>query len=188
MKRMKEIDTILSSGLTIFICIGYPGSGKSQFGRTLVAAHPNVTICCRDELGSRHLTVAKQLLNANTNVYIDCTNPGECKKCSYINTNRLFLDIKSRSKYIELAMKSDVQNIIALVFCDVDIDLARHNCRYRSINGGPTISDVVLYTHRKKFEEPDRTEGFTKLLKIPFVPDFQSVFEERLYNMFLPSV
>ena len=98
------------------------------------------------------------------------------------------LDKKSRGKYIQIANENNVENIICLYFQDVDIDLARHNCRYRALNGGPSIADMILYTHRKKFEEPERPEGFTKILKIPFVPKFKNDLEESLYRMHLPSL
>ena len=84
-------------------------------------------------------------------------------------------------------MNLNIENIVAVTFADVDIDLSKHNCRYRSINGGSSVKDVVLYTYRKKYEEPDRTEGFTKIIKIPFVPQFDSITDEMIYNMYLPA-
>ena len=101
--------------------------------------------------------------------------------------NRNQSDAASRQRYVYLAQQEGCPNIVALWFYDVELDLAKHNCRYRAINGGPTIADMILYSYRKKFAEPARTEGFSKILKIPFVPKFGSDFEERFYSMFLPS-
>ena len=84
-----------------------------------------------------------------------------------------------------MASSLSISNIVALHH-DVELDLARHNCSYRTVNGGTVIKDVILYTYRKKLEEPDRTEGFSKVLKIPFVPKFDSIFDEKLYEMYLP--
>ena len=32
-------------------------------------------------------------------------------------------------------------------------------CRFRAITGGKIVKDVVLYTYRKRLEEPSRVEG-----------------------------
>ena len=96
-----------------------------------------------------------------------------------------FSDKKSRIKYLEIAKKVNVKNIVALSFEDVDIDLARHNCQYRAIIGGSSVKDVVFFTYRKKYEKPELSEGFTKILKIPFVPQFDSIPNEIIYNMYL---
>ena len=76
-----------------------------------------------------------------------------------------------------------------LYHSDVDIELARHLCRFRqyTCSTGKTIKDVVLYTYRKKFEEPQRTEGFEKIIKIPFVPKFENEMDENIFNWYLPS-
>ena len=71
---------------------------------------------------------------------------------------------------------------------DVDIDLARHMCRYRCLSGGKSIKDVVLYTYRKRYEEPSRTEGFDQILKIPLSLNFNSLFEEESFYWHLPSL
>ena len=79
-KRLKEIENMLSSGLTMFLCIGYPGSGKSYFGRSISSKFPNLNVCCRDELGSTDKcirTVKGFLQTKSVNVYIDSTNPGK---------------------------------------------------------------------------------------------------------------
>ena len=64
----------------MFLCIGYPGSGKSFFGRNLAKQFPNLNVCCRDEIGStdRCVRTVKGLLQTKSiNVYIDSTNPGK---------------------------------------------------------------------------------------------------------------
>ena len=45
---------------------------------------------------------------------------------------------------------------------------------------------MILYSHRKKFVAPSRSEGFTETLSIPFEPKFESNFEHQLYYSYLP--
>ena len=77
-KRLSEVELLQNGGQTIFICVGYPGSGKSSFGKQLVEKSPNLKICCRDELGStdKSLKITKNYIKNKNHVYVDSTNPG----------------------------------------------------------------------------------------------------------------
>ena len=46
---------------------------------------------------------------------------------------------------------------------------------------------MILHIYNKKFEPPNRTEGFDKIIKMPFSPQFESDSDEQLFNMYLPS-
>ena len=48
-----------------------------------------------------------------------------------------------------------------------------HNNYFRAINSTKDnnysiIPDIVYYTFRKKFEEPDKAEGFNEIIQVPF--------------------
>ena len=89
-KRLNEIENLMESGQTIFICIGYPGSGKSSFGKSLKKKFEGkLDICCRDEIGTTEkcLKVAKSQLNDGKHVYVDSTNPGKLFSLEIENKN-----------------------------------------------------------------------------------------------------
>merc|ERR1711962_548810 len=129
-KRKKEIKSILEKNpCAMLIAVGYPGSGKSTFGKEL-ASEFNIEVCCRDDLGStdKCLKTTQTKLQEGKPVYIDATNG----------------DSISRKPYLSIAQKMSVPAYI-LLHSDVDIDLARHLCRFRQYTDGKTIKDVILY-------------------------------------------
>jgi len=170
-KISEHIHKILKSKKSLIIFTGYPGCGKSTFAKTLKSSFPEIAILCRDEIGTTQkcLKLCKEALQNGKNVVVDATNP----------------DIASRQKYLEIAHELGLDSIVSLFF-DIEIDLAMHNCRYRAITGGAVIKDMILYSHRKKFVAPSRSEGFTETLSIPFEPKFESNFEHQLYYSYLP--
>jgi len=165
-RRMVELKGLLENGPVCLLAIGSPGAGKSTLGLKL-----GVRVCCRDELldqTKRH--VEEVMKKAESSVFIDATHP----------------DRKSRSTYIEMAQRHHYP-IYAIWFNDVDFELARHLCRYRAQRGAKTIGDMILRIFNKHFEQPERTEGFDKIIKMPFAPVFDDSFDEELFNMYLPS-
>ena len=72
---------------------------------------------------------------------------------------------------------------------DCSLEQVRHNNKFRLLTSPDAkhkdITDVVLYTLRKKFQEPRLKEGFKQIVKIHMVPTFDSSPREELYYMYL---
>jgi bifunctional polynucleotide phosphatase/kinase len=140
------------------IMVGYPASGKSTFAKNL-----NYTYVNRDTLKTKVkcLKVAKQAIEDGQSVVIDNTNP----------------TIADRAEYIKLAKDIDV------VCCHIDMsmELAQHLDKYRSCTQKTKqIPDVVYYTYRKRFEEPTKREGYSKIYKIN--TSLKGMGEEFMYR------
>lgn len=72
---------------------------------------------------------------------------------------------------------------------DCTLEQVRHNNKFRLLTYPDAkhkdITDVVLYTLRKKFEEPRLAEGFKQIVKMEMVPSFDSPQREKLYFEYL---
>uniref|UniRef100_A0A1I7VDI6 Bifunctional polynucleotide phosphatase/kinase n=1 Tax=Loa loa TaxID=7209 RepID=A0A1I7VDI6_LOALO len=167
-----ENTSIPGNGLEVLIFVGYPGCGKSSLAKKLAAQH-GYGIVNRDTLKTWQKCVenAKILLKRQQNVIVDNTNA----------------DKESRKRYISLAKSFGAVSRCFLFNCT--LEQAAHNCKYRVIIDTDEkhieIGRMVLDGYKKKFEEPKLSEGFSSIVKVNFVPEFDCREHEAIYRMYL---
>ncbi|KAM3726920.1 Uncharacterized protein ACO02O_03627 [Dirofilaria immitis] len=114
---------------------------------------------------------AKIFLKRQQSVIVDNTN-----------ANR-----ESRKRYISLAKSCGAALRCFLFNCT--LEQAAHNCKYRAIVDTSEkhleIGRMVLNSYKKKFEEPKLSEGFSSIVKVNFVPEFDCYEHEAIYRMYL---
>ncbi|VDN09572.1 unnamed protein product [Dibothriocephalus latus] len=83
------------------------------------------------------------------------------------NTN---IDVESRSRFLAIAKQMNIP-ARALVM-NTSPGNSRHNEMFRRLTGSShdKINDMVFNMMKSKYKEPTTAEGFTEVLKIPFVP------------------
>lgn len=140
----------------LIINVGYPGSGKSTY--TNQFEKYNWIIANQDTCKTlaKCTKLCKEALYNGKNIIIDNTNP----------------DKKTREKYIEIAKSINNNIYITCLHFTTSMEISQHNNKYRnyiSDNKVKRIPDLVYYVYRKKFNEPDKNEGFNKIINIPFV-------------------
>ncbi|XP_004710506.1 bifunctional polynucleotide phosphatase/kinase [Echinops telfairi] len=165
---LPDSNSLLSSDPEVVVAVGFPGAGKSTFLQEhLVSAgyiHVN-----RDTLGSwqRCVSLCETSLKRRQRVVVDNTNA----------------DVASRARYTKCAQDAGVPCRCFLF--TATLEQARHNNRFREMTGSQhaPVTDMVMFSYRKQFQEPTLAEGFTQVLQIPFwlhlAPDL-----ERLYRQF----
>lgn len=154
----------------VILMVGSPGSGKSFFCKTHLIpkgyAHVN-----RDTLGSwqKCIRILVNHIQEKRSVVIDNTNP----------------DRESRKRYIEVVKKHGVKCRCFLM--DTSFKQAEHNNQFRELTDKThvPVTNIVLRSYRKQFQDPDLQEGFDEIVHVPFVPKFENTELEKLYKMFL---
>eukprot|EP00118_Oscarella_pearsei_P004096 m.17042 g.17042 ORF g.17042 m.17042 type:complete len:581 (+) comp27275_c0_seq3:32-1774(+) len=155
----------------VIVMVGYPGSGKSTFAKKHLIPKGYSSIS-RDTLGSwqKCVQVAEEMLKKGKSVVIDNTSP----------------DIESRSRYVAVAQKAGVESRCFLF--DLSVEQARHNNAFRELKGGPEKKNIpkqVFFSYRSKFEKPQVKEGFSQIVTVNFIGDFESQDDGDLYLKFL---
>ncbi|GMS96311.1 hypothetical protein PENTCL1PPCAC_18486, partial [Pristionchus entomophagus] len=149
----------------IIVMVGFPGSGKSSFAKRLEKDHGYVVVN-RDTLGNWQKCVAKarDALQLGKSVVVDNTNP----------------DKESRKRYIVLGAEQRVT--VRCFEMTTTMQHAQHNVKYRMMfREGLDVSTMVLRMHSSKYEPPSLSEGFQSLVKVNFVPEFESEDEKKIY-------
>ncbi|XP_051154405.1 uncharacterized protein F21D5.5 isoform X2 [Leptopilina boulardi] len=159
---------ITSKEQEIIVMVGCPGSGKSHFVKTYLTDYTYVN---RDTLGSWQKCVAEteKALIQGKRVVVDNTNPDEI----------------SRQRYVDVGKKRKVP--VRCFVMAVNKEHTKHNNKFRCLTD-PThekISDIIINSYTKNFKLPNLDEGFTEVVKINFVPKFQSDEHRKLYEMYL---
>jgi bifunctional polynucleotide phosphatase/kinase len=100
----------------------------------------------QDTLGSRAkcLALTEKALSQKQTVVIDNTN----------------INMEQRKDYINFAYKYGARCIA------VWINTGFNTCMFQNKNRQTSVSDVVLYTARKKFEVPNAAEGFHNIYTV----------------------
>lgn len=151
------------------LLVGPPASGKSTFFKRNLSAHNYVHIN-RDTLSTQAacMKAAEAALTSGKSVCIDNTNPSR----------------KARAEYLELAKRHKVPNVRCIVL-ETPIELCHHlNYVRQSQTRGNVrrIPDVGYNVYKGQFEEPKLEEGFTKVEKIAFSPEFDSKDHEKVFR------
>lgn len=153
----------------MILFVGPPASGKSTFTKKhflpLKYVHIN-----RDTLTTieKCLKATETALIAGSSVVIDNTSPSKA----------------SRADFIQLAKKYKLKHIRCFKM-NTDILLCHHlnYVRQNQTKGGVRrIPDVGYNMYKSKFEDPVALEGYTEILNIDFVPEFDSEENKNIFK------
>lgn len=170
-KALNLYKNIASKKQELVIFVGFPASGKSTFAKTHLVPKGYVHVN-QDTLktAAKCLKVCREALEEGKSVVIDNTNPGSAVRASYIDA----------------AQDNGVENIRCFHF-DVNIEVAKHMNLYREkITDGEHkhVPDIGYNMFKKKYEEPTEDEGFTEIVKIKFVPQFESEEAKNVFKLY----
>jgi bifunctional polynucleotide phosphatase/kinase len=138
------------------IMVGYAASGKSSIVQKILIPKGYVQINM-DKLKTKVkcLKECENSLKQGMNIVIDNTNP----------------DKTTRKEYIDLAKKYKYNVRCVKMLCDISV--ASHNSYYRSYKLNGQIGHIPMIAYRiykKKYQEPEKSEGFTDILAFNFAP------------------
>jgi bifunctional polynucleotide phosphatase/kinase len=162
------LDTLLASlgkRQELIIMIGYPASGKSTFSERFLVPK-GYTRVNRDILGTpaKCLSATKAALAAGKSVVVDNTNPSAA----------------ARAEFTALAKASKIP--FRAFHIDVDLLLADHLNLVRELQTGvKRVPDIAYNMFRSKFQEPDASEGFEQIVKVPWIPKFDSEKDKAIF-------
>lgn len=148
--------------------VGFPASGKSTFAKRYLQKNGYV-IVNRDTLKTQEKcerTVAESL-KAGRSVAVDNTNPSK----------------EARAAYTKIAVNYKVP-VRCFIF-ETTLEAAKHMNYYRQlITDGKQrrVPDVGYNVFKSRYVVPDKAgEGFSAVLKIPFVPVFKDEEEKKKF-------
>lgn len=80
-------------------------------------------------------------------------------------------------------------NKLGVLHCLVKIDIDKNQCffldNYRcKLEKKDRLPDVAIHSHFKFRENPKLAEGFQEIITIPFIPEFNSMDEIRIFNQY----
>uniref|UniRef100_A0A182P7U8 FHA_2 domain-containing protein n=1 Tax=Anopheles epiroticus TaxID=199890 RepID=A0A182P7U8_9DIPT len=154
----------------VIVMVGFPGSGKSHFVWNHLAPK-GYDVVNRDTLGSwKNCEVQMVLsLRQGNSVVVDHLNP----------------DVETRKRYVLVARRAKIP--IRCFLMDVSYKHARHNIEFRKMThwSHSSMTDMIFNLYTSKFQEPTIAEGFTEIVKVNFVPDFDTYRYADLYRMYL---
>ncbi|XP_058464337.1 uncharacterized protein F21D5.5 [Malaya genurostris] len=161
---------LLSSDPEVIVMVGFPGSGKSFFAKVNLETKGYVLIN-RDTLGSwqKCVSLLESTLRSGKRVVVDNTNP----------------DVESRKRFVDIARKMNVP--CRCFVMTANYKQAKHNNVFRELTdrSHSSISDMVFNVYKSKFQEPSLGEGFKEIVKVNFIPKFNSDADEKLYKLYL---
>lgn len=140
--------------IEMVILVGKQASGKSHLCENYFVPNGYQRIN-RDTLGTvaKCEKVARETLKAGKSVIIDNTNPS----------------IEDRKKFIEIAKELSIP-VRCLVMNTPDVIIEHMNLfRERTIANSRRIPQVAYNMFNKKFQEPNKSEGFSDIVKVDFV-------------------
>lgn len=165
----KDAELVSGTQGMILLC-GFPACGKSFFAKKYLAPKGYVYVN-RDTLSTQQkcISACKDALKKNQCVVVDNTNP----------------DVESRAKYLSLAKEYRVP--CRCFMFKTSMEHVKHNERFREITdkSHTPINDMIMNSFAKKYVPPQKTEGFTEIVTVNFVPKFKDPKLEELYRMFL---
>lgn len=156
--------------LNVILMVGGPGSGKSSFVKNMLLPKGYVHVS-RDQLGSwqKCVKVMEENLQNKKNIVIDNTN----------------VDKETRQRFVQAALKygADVRCFVM----ETSLAEMRHNNKFREITdpSHAVVSDIIIFTYKKNYQEPEESEGYTQILKIPFIVQFMDKSLEKFYHSYI---
>ncbi|XP_060535853.1 uncharacterized protein F21D5.5 [Cylas formicarius] len=165
-----KIPDVSCDKLNVVLMVGGPGSGKSIFCKTHLLPLGYVHVS-RDKLGSwqKCVKLMEESLTMKKNVVIDNTN----------------VDKETRQKFIQAAKNYNAD--IRCFVMSTSLYQMRHNNRFRELTdkSHAIVSDIIIFSFRKNYQEPELSEGYSQILQIPFICHFDNPEHEKLYKTFL---
>ena len=162
-------DHFKDSDLVMIMAVGSPASGKSTFYHEHLKSR-NFVHVNRDTLKTvpKCITLIRNALTNKQSVYIDNTHPRR----------------ESREVFISVAKEFNV--IVKCLHFIADEWLCKHLDVYRSItNKVEPLPSVAFNSFRSKYQPPSETEGFEKIIQIPFHGNFGSDRDLELFQSYL---
>ena len=154
---------------TLTLMVGIQGSGKSFVSRKMEKL--GTVVASNDIHGGKEKTLrlVETYLSRGRSVVVDNTH----------------VDREARKPFVDLGKKFGV-NIRAFVM-GTTFEHARHNNIFREITDSQhaRIKDMIFHQYRNKYKEPSEDEGFSEIVKVNCVPEFDNEALENLYYMFL---
>ncbi|KAF0694865.1 Aste57867_14265 [Aphanomyces stellatus] len=149
-----------SSTQEMIVLVGSPGAGKSTFCQAYFSSYGRIN---QDVLKTvpKCKAAAVEQLKQGKSVVIDSTNR----------------DIKTRKEWIQVA--ADHKIPIRAFYLDVPKPLVFHLNEFRMLQkqlhpdrseAKPNVPDMIIHGFFKNVEEPTTAEGFTSVVKLPFIP------------------
>lgn len=172
-QKVDDVRTILPGKLHCIIFCGLSATGKSSFYRNHLSPLGYVHIN-QDSLKSleRCMTMAKK-------------SWAESKNCVIDNTN---VEKATRARWIELCREHRVTPLI--LHFDLPLEHVFHNNKFRKLArsdaGGGSVTDMIIYMQRKKWQPPSSDEcGDGHLFTVNFVARFANQSDQQLYSLYL---
>ena len=146
-KHLKSIEKLL------VILVGYPASGKTTLTKEFFNeefVHVNQDTC---KSINKCIQLTEEGMKKNVNIIVDNTNP----------------TADTRKHYIDLAKKYEYHVVCLVMQTTIDEAYHMNNVRHLLSTGLiPKIPDIVYFTFRKYYKEPNMSEGFDEIIKVPF--------------------
>ena len=168
-----ESASITGSSQEVILFIGPPASGKTTFYQKHLQPQGYVHIN-RDTLGSWQKCIAEceKAIELGKSVVIDNTNP----------------DVDSRKRYLTVTEKHTIP-ARCFVFTS-SIAHCKHNNKFRELKNSSNsnykpVNDIAFNTYSARFTQPDVSEGFTEIVQVNFLPDFEETEDAELYSHYL---
>ena len=154
---------------TLTLMVGIQGSGKSFVSRRM--RRLGTEVASNDITGGKEKTLklVGESLKAGMSVVVDNTH----------------VDREARKAYIDLGKKFGVK-IRAFVMTTTH-DHAKHNNVFRELTDKEhaRIKEMIFNQYRSRYAEPSEEEGFSEIVKVNCVPEFENESLEKLYYMAL---
>jgi bifunctional polynucleotide phosphatase/kinase len=157
-KMPKQLPKYAKDEQELIIMVGQPASGKSTFSNRFLVPHGYVRVN-RDTLKTpaKCLAMVEKALSEGKSAVVDNTNP----------------DAASRAPYLNAAKKHKVP--VRCFVMKTPRELADHMNLFRERQSNGTvrrIPDVGYNMFNKKFAAPGKSEGYSEVLEIDFMPQF----------------
>ena len=164
---------ITASSQEIILFMGPPACGKTTFYQKYLQPQGYIHVN-RDTLGSwqKCVTECEKAIELGKSVVIDNTNP----------------DVDSRKRYLTVAGKYNTPTRCFLF--TASIPHCKHNNKFRELksignSGYKPVNDIAFNSYSARYNQPDVSEGLSEIIRVNFIPDFQSTEDTELYSQYL---
>ncbi|XP_065898119.1 bifunctional polynucleotide phosphatase/kinase-like [Dysidea avara] len=155
--------------------VGPPASGKSTFYKKHLQPKGYIHVN-RDTLGSVKKCVA------------ECEKALQCPGNSHIVIDNTNPDPEARKYYLGLGKM--YKTPVRCFMFTTTIAHCKHNNKFRELkNTGDTtykpVPDIAFNSYSSRYNQPDISEGFTEIVKVNFIPEFENTEDGELYCNYL---